>query len=88
MLRRDFKSAVMYLEIAHNRAPLHRGIIKSLGYSYVWMGEMEKAQPLLSQIPEASEELDAYVWWWGTQGRNDLTENANLALNMLNTTAH
>jgi hypothetical protein len=41
---------------------------------------MEKAARLLSQIPEAQEELDVYTWWWRTQGRNDLSENASLAL--------
>lgn len=86
MLRRDFASAIRYLEAAHSLAPGHRGIIKSLGYSYAWSGDMEKSQSLLFQIPEAYEELDVYIWWWKTQGRNDLSENAALILNRLDST--
>ena len=85
MLRRDFYSAVGYLETAHAQAPKHRGIIKSLGYSYIWLGDTEKAQVYLVQIPEAEEELSIYVWWWGTQGRSDLSENASLVLSVLST---
>jgi len=80
MLRRDFESAVGYLETAHRQAPRHRGIIKSLGYSYAWLGEMDRAELFLSQIPEAKDELDVYTWWWKLQGRSDLSEDARLAL--------
>jgi hypothetical protein len=85
MLRQDYESAVVYLETAHTRMPNHRGIIKSLGYNYVWLGDMKKAHPFLVQIPEAGEELDVYTWWWGTHGRNDLSMNASLALETLDT---
>ena len=85
MLRRDFASAVGYLETAHSHASKHRGVIKSLAYCYVWLGYMEKAHPYLLQIPETKEELDVYTWWWGTQGRSDLSENAAVALKALNT---
>jgi lipopolysaccharide biosynthesis regulator YciM len=78
MLRGDYGSAAVYLETAMGQAPSHRGIIKSLGYCYVWLGEMEKAQTLLDDIPEAEEELDAYVWWWRVRGRDDLSANASL----------
>lgn len=78
MLQGDFLSATAYLEKANQKAPNHRGIIKSLGYCYVWSGNMEKAQLFLSRIPEARHELDAYVWWWGTQGRTDLSEKASI----------
>ena len=87
MLRRDFGSAIRYLEAAHRLAPGHRGIIKSLGYSYAWSGNMIEARSLLSQIPEANEELDVYIWWWESQGRSDLSENAALILDALKTAA-
>ena len=87
MYRRDFASAAYFLMIAHFQAPNHRGITKSLAYDYVWLGEMEKAQGLLVQIPEAVEELDVYIRWWEAQGRNDLSENARKALDILGTTA-
>lgn len=74
--RRDFQTASKYLEMAYSKAPEHRGIVKSLGYCYVWLGEMDKAQALLKRVPEAEEELNAYVWWWGVQGRADLSVKA------------
>jgi hypothetical protein len=41
------------------------------------MGNTGKALFFLSKIAEAKDELDAYVWWWDTQGRNDLSINAS-----------
>lgn len=77
MLRQDFQTAAAKLDMAYEQAPSHRGIIKSLGYCYVWLGDMDKAQPLLDHIPEAQDEMKVYIWWWGTQGRPDLSENAS-----------
>jgi O-antigen ligase len=76
MQRQDFVAASLYLEKARREAPGYRGIIKTLGYCYVWLGNLEKAQSLLTQIPEAKHELEVYIWWWGTQGRPDLSEKA------------
>jgi len=83
MLHWDFQSAAQFLERARTQAPNHRGIIKSLGYCYVWLGDMEKAREFLVDIPEAKEELDVYVWWWESQGRDDLSVKASVALNAL-----
>lgn len=83
MLGRDFESAAQHLEVAHNQAPGHRGITKSLGYSYVWLGELRKAQEFLVYIPEAKEELGVYTRWWETQGRSDLSVRASTALETL-----
>ena len=77
MLRQDFKTAAANLETAYQDVPNHRGIIKSLGYCYVWLGDIDKAQTLLDQIPEAQNEMKVYIWWWDTQGRPDLSENAS-----------
>lgn len=76
LARQDFPSARDYLLEAYHQSPRHRGIIKSLGYCYVWLGDMENARLFLKNIPEAKIELDAYVGWWGTQGRGDLSGNA------------
>jgi lipopolysaccharide biosynthesis regulator YciM len=80
MLRQDFRAAAVNLETAYQEAPNHRGVIKSLGYCYVWLGELEKAQTLLDQIPEAQHEMEVYIWWWETQGRPDLSERASLMI--------
>jgi len=76
LAHRDFSSALNYLLTAYHQAPQHRGIIKSLGYCYVWLGDMDNARLLLKNIPESKSELEVYVWWWGTQGRDDLSKNA------------
>lgn len=83
MLRRDFVSAAGYLEVAHARAPHHRGIVKLLAYCYTWLGDADRAGEFLAQVPEAVEELDVYVTWWAEQGRDDLSDNAALALDAL-----
>ena len=83
MLRQDFKTAAANLETAYQEAPNHRGIIKSLGYCYVWLGEMDKAQILLDQIPESQHEMKNYIWWWETQDRPDLSENASIIVSRL-----
>ncbi len=80
MLRQDFKTAAANLETAYQEAPDHRGIIKSLGYCYVWLGELDRAQALLNRIPEAQNEMSVYIWWWETQGRADLSERASLII--------
>ena len=39
MLKRDFPTAISYLEPAYQIDLDHRGIRKSLGYSYLWSGQ-------------------------------------------------
>jgi O-antigen ligase len=76
MLRQDFEAAVADLEPALAADPAHRGIRKSLGYSYAWNGELDRAYPLLVALPEVTDEMAVYLWWWGTQGRPDLAGHA------------
>jgi O-antigen ligase len=84
MLRRDFESASKHLESARLTAPNHRGIKKSLGYAYLWRGELYQARQILAEFPEASEELDVYYWWWNSQDRADLANHAYTLLRGLN----
>ena len=83
MLQQDFRTAATNLETAYEEAPNHRGIIKSLGYCYVWLGDVDKARLLLKQIPEAQHEMSIYIWWWETQGRPDLSQNASTMVSQL-----
>jgi tetratricopeptide (TPR) repeat protein len=76
MYRRDYSLAKSYLERAHLEAPRHRGVRKVLGYCHVWLGEFDEAGQFLNDIPEAGYELEAYSWWWATQGREDLSAYA------------
>jgi hypothetical protein len=80
MLRRDFKSASGYLSHAHSLAPHHRGIVKALGYSSAWQGDLSTAQTLLMEIPESSDELDVYRWWWEEQGYESYARNSSVLL--------
>jgi tetratricopeptide (TPR) repeat protein len=81
--RGDFQTASNYLEASFTSKPNHRGIIKSLGYCYTWLGEYNKAADLLVQIPEAKEEMQNYIWWWQTQNRSDLAEHASIMAEFL-----
>jgi hypothetical protein len=51
------------------------------------LGDRDKAQVFLSKIPEANDELGVYTWWWGTQGRGDLSEKATLMISRLKSAA-
>ena len=82
-LRRDFHTAVDYLEIAYQESPNHRGVQKVLGYHYAWIGNFDQSTALLRRIPEAGEEMRVYIWWWETQDRQDLSENAAIMAEML-----
>ena len=79
----DFQSANIYLSEAFNYSPGHRGLRKLLGYDYAWLNKPDKAYIMLSEIPEAAEELDYYQWWWERQGRDDLASNAKVVRALL-----
>lgn len=82
-LRRDWMSAAAYLARAHQLCFDHRGVRKNLGYAYAWLGEGEKSAELLLAIPEAGPELEAYAWWWPTQGYPDLGPRAQAVARLL-----
>jgi tetratricopeptide (TPR) repeat protein len=83
MLKRDFPKAVAHLERAYTSDPAHMGILKAYGYSLVWNGQVEKASAILSEIPEARQELSVYSWWWDVQQRSDLAIGAKATLDYL-----
>jgi O-antigen ligase len=80
LMRWDFPAAAKYLAPAHQADPGHRGLTKYLAYTYVWLGEYDQAEPLLRMLPEAAGEMEVYTWWWGVHGREDLAEQARVAL--------
>ena len=81
--RRDYAAAVARLAPVQQADPGHRGVNKTLAYAYVWTGDLPDARPLLKKVPEASNEMSVYTWWWGTQGRADLAQRAAAAVNDL-----
>jgi tetratricopeptide (TPR) repeat protein len=73
----DFKTAADNLQRVYAVDPGQRATIKNLGYAYAWLGEYDRAKPLLSTIAESESELTIYGWWWlNKRGRSDLAENA------------
>lgn len=80
---RDFDTAVRHLEKAYQLDPTHQGVIKTLGYAYVWQGQLAEAYPLLAQIPEAESELKEYSRSWEKQNQFELAENAAAMLTLL-----
>jgi hypothetical protein len=76
MLKRDFEKAIGHLEAAQQLEPNNQGIWKTLGYSYLWLGDFDNAFTRLRAIPESRQELNVYVTWWANQGRPDLAGNA------------
>ncbi len=77
MSARDFDAATEYLQNAYDQDGENRGVIKNLGYSYLWFGEIEKAESLLARIPEAKHELGVYIWWWKDRQRPELSDRAS-----------
>lgn len=76
MVKRDYETAVSHLEAAARAAQVHRGITKSLGFSYVWTGQLEQAAHTLVAIPESRAEMFVYTTWWQRQQRPDLASKA------------
>jgi O-antigen ligase len=88
MHRMDFDSAVDFFEASYAEAPDHRGVIKSLGYGYLWSDNLQMAQEFFVYIPEVSQELSVYTWWWKVQGQDDLSEKAELVLGLIGQQFH
>lgn len=84
MAKRDYATAIKRLELAYLGDPNHRGIIKALGYSYLWHGQIDAAQLLLTKLPETEHEVGNYISWWRVYNRSDLASNAEKYLYLSN----
>jgi O-antigen ligase len=62
-----FEDAVGHLEAAYQVDPDNTTTHKALGLAYVWVGELEKAHPLLQNVPDIVQELNVWGWWRDTQ---------------------
>jgi O-antigen ligase len=71
-----FGEGVEHLEIAWQADPGNTTTRKALGLAYVWVGELERAQPLLQDVPGMVEELNVWGWWRGTQQQMEQSLNA------------
>ncbi len=68
----DFQEAVNRLQVAHTTDPNDHAVMKALGYAYVGTGQLDKAEPLLRQIPEAIIELNTRLAAWRKLGKPEL----------------
>lgn len=71
-----FGQAVEHLEAAWEADPANTTTHKALGLAYVWVGDLDRAGPLLRNVPGIVEELNVWGWWWGTQGQAQQSLNA------------
>jgi len=77
--RQDFETAIIYLERAYAQEPQNQAILKTLGYAYLWTGQLDQAQELFEQVDFQSRlvgELRYWHWWWGTKDRGNLSAYA------------
>lgn len=81
----DYEQARQYLSQAIAVYPAHYGIRKLLGYSYLWLGDVDQAARYLTPDSETLKELDSYTYWWTTQNRPDLSSLAGQASDRLRT---
>jgi tetratricopeptide (TPR) repeat protein len=72
----EFQGAVEHLEAAWRADPNNTTTHKALGLAYVWVGELEKAQPLLQDVKDIVYELNIWAWWRGTQQQMGQSLNA------------
>jgi tetratricopeptide (TPR) repeat protein len=73
----NFVAAADSLEKAAALDPDHTGIAKALGYTYVWLGEFDRADAILAHFPSAKNELKGYASYWSKLERTVLAGNAD-----------
>ncbi|MCA9901419.1 MAG: hypothetical protein H6654_01155 [Ardenticatenaceae bacterium] len=83
MVARDYETAVAHLEAAQSQTNGYRGLTKSLGYSYAWLGQFNLASETLTPISEARAEMSVYSSWWKQQNRPDLANRAAEMVSLL-----
>ena len=71
-----FQEGVEHLEVAWRADQENTTTRKGLGLAYVWVGELERARPLLQDVPNIVYELNIWGWWRGTQEQAEQSLNA------------
>jgi hypothetical protein len=77
--RQDFEQALSYLQRAYTREPKDQGVIKALGYAYMYTGQLDAAEVRFQEVEFESRligELNYWHRWWGKQKREDLAAYA------------
>jgi Tfp pilus assembly protein PilF len=71
-----FHEAVEHLEVAWQADPDNTTTHKALGLAYVWVGELERAEPLLQSVPDIVYELNIWGGWRATQQQTEQSMDA------------
>jgi O-antigen ligase len=76
MRAQDFHISESHLKSVQASDLDHPGLRKSLGYAYLWSGQLASGAQLLKEVPEAEHELLVYIGWWKKHGNLDLSKRA------------
>ncbi len=71
-----FHDAAGHLQMAWRADPDNATTHKALGLAYVWVGELERAKPLLQNVPDIVQELNMWGGWRSTQQQMEQAINA------------
>lgn len=71
-----FHESVEHLQMAWQADPENTTTHKALGLAYVWVGEPERAKPLLQDVSDIVQELNVWGWWRGTQQQTEQSIDA------------
>jgi len=77
--RSSFEQAIIHLEQALQREPQNQATLKALGFAYLWTGELDTAETLLTRLDPPGDlinQLEGWRWWWRIQQRPELSSYA------------
>jgi tetratricopeptide (TPR) repeat protein len=84
--RGSFEQAIIHLEQALQRESQNQATLKALGFAYLWTGELDTAEALLTRLDPPGDlvnQLQGWRWWWQTQQRPELSDYADKMLQRL-----
>jgi O-antigen ligase len=77
MERGAYADAARHLTLAYDSASDSRATRKALGLALTWSGDIARAVELLTPLPEARTELEAYAFYWQSTGQSTLSQHAS-----------
>ena len=72
--RQDDEMALSYLERAYTQEPQNQATLKTLGYAYLWTGQLDQAEELFLNVEFQSrlvDELRYWHWWWSANDQEN-----------------
>jgi hypothetical protein len=71
----DFDTAITHLEVAYPQEPTNQATVQALGLSYLWTGQLDKAEQTLRQldrVEELAKDLPNRQKRWEKDGYSDI----------------